>query len=61
MKSDDELKAETEEIQQQMVEAEKNERGNAPKEAKRLWRDFGFTADMLKVPLTRGRRKQWFF
>ena len=36
MKSCDELKAEMEAIQQQMVEAKKNERANALKELKRL-------------------------
>ena len=36
MKSYDELKAEMEAIQQQMVEAKKNERANALKEEKRL-------------------------
>ena len=35
MKSYDELKAEMEAIQQQMVEAKKNERANALKEVKR--------------------------
>ena len=36
MKSYDELKAEMETIQHQMVEAKKNERANALKEVKRL-------------------------
>ena len=44
MKSYDELKAEMEAIQQQMVEAKKNERANALKEVKRLCKDFGFNA-----------------
>jgi hypothetical protein len=35
-------------IQQQMVEAKKNERANALKEVKRLCKEFGFTAGMLK-------------
>ena len=48
MKSYDELKAEMETIQQQMVEAKKNERANALKEVKRLCKEFGFTAGMLK-------------
>ena len=48
MKSYDELKAEMEAIQQQMVEAKKNERANALKEVKRLCKEFGFTAGMLK-------------
>ena len=47
MKSYDELKAKMEAIQQQMVEAKKNERANALKEVKRLCKEFGFTAGML--------------
>jgi hypothetical protein len=54
MKSYDELKAEMETIQQQMAEAKKNERTNALKEVKRLRKEFGFTAGMLKVPVQRG-------
>ena len=57
MKSYDELKAEMEAIQQQMVEAKKNERANAPKEVKRLCKEFGFTAGMLKGSLAEGRKK----
>jgi hypothetical protein len=48
MKSYDELKAEMEAIQQQMVEAKKNERANALKEVKRLCKEFGFTAGILQ-------------
>ena len=48
-KSYEQLKAEMEAIQQQMVEAKKNERANALKEVKRLCKEFGFTAGMLKV------------
>ena len=50
----DELKAEMETIQQQMVEAKKNERANALKEVKRLCKEFGFTAGMLNVSLAKG-------
>jgi len=49
MKSYDELKAEMEVIQQQMVEAKKNERANALKEVKRLCKEFGFTAESRKA------------
>ena len=56
MKSYDELKAEMETIQQQMAEAKKNERTNALKEVKRLFKEFGFTAGMLKGSLTEGRK-----
>ena len=42
MKSYEELKAEMEAIQQQMIEAEKNERANPLKEVKRLCKEFGF-------------------
>ena len=52
----DELKAEMEAIQQQMVEAKKNERANALKEVKRLCKEFGFTAGMLKGSLAEGRK-----
>ena len=45
-------------IQQQMVEAKKNERANALKEVKRLCKDFGFTAGMLKGSIAEGRKKQ---
>ena len=42
-------------LQQQMVEAKKNERANALKEVKRLCKEFGFTAGMLKGSLVKGR------
>ena len=48
MKSYNELKAEMETIQQQMVKAKKNECANALKEVKRLYKESGFTAGMLK-------------
>ena len=38
-----------------MVEAKKNERATALKEIKRLCREFGFTAGMLKGALAKGR------
>ena len=56
MKSYDELKAEMETIQQQMAEAKKNERTNALKEVKRVCKEFGFTAGMLKGALAEGRK-----
>jgi len=56
MKFYDELKAEMEAIQQQMVEAKKNERANALKEVKRLCKESGFTAGMLKGALAEGRK-----
>jgi hypothetical protein len=42
---------------QQMVEAKKNERANALKEVKRLCKEFGFTAGMLKGSLAEGRKR----
>ena len=57
MKSYDELKAEMETIQQQMAEAKENERTNALKEVKRLCKEVGFTAGMLKGSLAGGRKK----
>ena len=55
MKSYDELKADMEVLQQQMVEAKKNERADALKTVKRLCKEFGFTACMLKGSLAKGR------
>jgi hypothetical protein len=43
-------------IQQQMVEAKKNERV-ALKEIKRLCKEFGFAAGMLKGLLVEGRKR----
>jgi len=57
MKSHDELKAELEVIQQQMVEA-KNEHANALKEVKDLGKEFGFTAGLLKGVLAEGIKKK---
>ena len=57
MKSHDELKAELEVIQQQMVEA-KNEHANALKEVKDLGKEFGFTAGLLKGTLAEGIKKK---
>jgi len=56
MKSYNELKAEMEAIQQQMAGAKKNERTDALKEVKRLYKEFGFTAGMLKGSLAEGRK-----
>jgi hypothetical protein len=44
MKPYDELKAEMDAIQRQMVETKKNERVNGPRGVKRLCSEFGFTA-----------------
>ena len=40
-----------------MVEAKKNERGNALKEVKLFCKEFNFTAGMLKGSLAEGRKK----
>ena len=56
MKSYDELKAEMENIQQQMAEAKKNERTVALKKVKELCKEFGFAAGMLKGVLAEGRK-----
>ena len=45
-------------IQQQMAEAKKRERTNALKEVKRLCKEFGFTAGMLKGALAKGRSEK---
>ena len=55
MKSYVKFKTEMEAIQQQMVEAKKNERANAQKEVKRLCKEFGFTDGMLKGSLSTGQ------
>ena len=57
-KSYDELKAEMEAIQQQMVEAKKHERANALTEVKRFCKEFGYTAGMLKGSLADGRKRK---
>lgn len=43
--------------QQQMVEAKNNELAKALKEVKRVSKEFGFTAGILKSALAEGRRK----
>jgi DNA-binding protein H-NS len=58
MKSYDELKAEMETLQQQMVEVKKRERAEALKKVKELCKEFGFTAGMLKGALAEGRKKK---
>ena len=54
MGSYDELKAEMDAIQQQMVGAKKDGRANALKEAKCLRKEIGFTAGMLKGAIAEG-------
>ena len=58
IKSYDELKAEMEAIQQQMIETNQNERADALKEVKRLCKEFGFKAYMVKGSLAEGRKKK---
>ena len=58
MKSCIELKTEMKTIQLQMVEAKKNERANALKEVKGLFKEFGFTAGMVKGSLAEGRSRK---
>ena len=43
---------------QQMVDAKKAERPNALKEVKRLCKEFGFAAGMLKGSLAKGRKQK---
>tara|TARA_B110000483_G_scaffold219140_1_gene273046 strand:+ start:159 stop:347 length:189 start_codon:yes stop_codon:yes gene_type:complete len=54
----DELKTEMKTIQQQMAEAKKSERTSVLKEVKRLCKEFGFTAGMLKGSLAEGRKSK---
>lgn len=58
MKSYDELKAEMDKIQQQMVEVKKNERTDALSKVKELCKDFGITAGTLNGALAKGRKHQ---
>jgi len=55
MKSYSELKAEREKIDKEMAAAKKRERAEALKTVKRLCKEFGFTAGMLKGALAKGR------
>ncbi len=57
MKYNYDLKAEMATIQQELVEAKKNERTNLIKEIKRLYKEFGFTTGMLKVLIAKVRKK----
>jgi len=45
-------------IQQQMVEAKRNQRANVLKEVKRSCKEFGFIAGMLKGALAGARKKK---
>ena len=60
MKYDVELKAETGAIQQQMVEAKKNERANALKEVKRLCKEFGLLLECLKSRYSEEHQQIWW-
>ena len=56
MKSYNEVKAEMKAMQQQMVEAKKNEHANALKEVKLLFKEFDFSTEILRGKLGNGRR-----
>ena len=58
MKNYDELKAEMETLQQQMVEVKKRELVEVLKKVKELCKEFGFTTGMLKGALAEGRKKK---
>ena len=58
MKSYDELKAETESIQQQMVEVNKSELASALKELKFMFKEFGFNAGMVKGSIADCRKNK---
>ena len=57
MKSCDELKADMETIQHQMVKAKKSKGTDYLTEVKRLCKEFGFTAGILKGALAESRKK----
>ena len=52
----EELKAEMEQLEAQMVEAKKRERAEALKKVKDLCKEFGFIAGMLKGALAEDRK-----
>jgi len=58
MKSYDELKAEMEAIQHQMIEALRNKLTCGLKEMKHFCKGFGFTSGILKISLTESRKNQ---
>ena len=58
MKSYDELKAETESIQQQMVEVNQSELATALKELKLMFKEFGFNAGMVKGSIADCRKNK---
>ena len=58
MKRYEELKTEMEQLEAQMAEAKKRERAEALKKVKELFKEFGFTAGMLKGALAEGRKKK---
>ena len=58
MKSYDELKAEMESIQQQMVEVNKSELATALKELKLMLKEFGFNAGMVKGSIADFRKNK---
>ncbi len=45
-------------LQQQMVEAKARERAKTLKKVKELFKERGFTDEMLKGPLAEGRKKK---
>ncbi len=55
MKSYDELKAEMEAIQRQMIETKKNDRAEELKGVKRLCKQLSSTAEILKCSRAEGR------
>ena len=57
MKSYDDMKVEMELIQQQMVQAKKNECAKTLNELTRLCKELGLTAGMLNGALAEGRKK----
>ena len=58
MKSYEELKSEMKQLENQMVSARKRERADALKQVRKLCKEFGFTAGMLKASLAQGRKSR---
>ena len=53
-----ELQRQKEELEKQIETAKKNERAEALKTVKKLCKEFGFTAGMLRGSLAEGRSKK---
>lgn len=58
MKSYEQIKAEMQKLESQLVQAKKREKAEALKTVKKLCKEFGFTESMLKGSLSAGRPRK---